>query len=85
LLPTCRTGSARTRGQLAVGVARVIAGGDGVGLLRTAVETLSAGPSVLDDPRRPDWSIVGALFLRESAAGRNLIQHVVQDRRQRTA
>ncbi|PRC57047.1 hypothetical protein C6A85_35535, partial [Mycobacterium sp. ITM-2017-0098] len=48
LLPTCRTGSARTRGQLAVGVARVIAGGDGVGLLRTAVETLSAEPSVLD-------------------------------------
>ncbi|PRC54237.1 hypothetical protein C6A85_49775, partial [Mycobacterium sp. ITM-2017-0098] len=49
------------------------------------METLSAEPSVLDDPRRPDWSIVGALFLRESAAGRKLIQHVVQDRRQRTA
>jgi DNA-binding CsgD family transcriptional regulator len=40
---------------------------------------------VLDDPRRPDWPILGTLFLRESAAGRDLVQHVVQDRRARTA
>ncbi|WP_370499692.1 AAA family ATPase [Mycolicibacterium sp. jd] len=85
LLPACRTGSARTRGQLAIGVARVIAGGDGMRWLRIAVETLNNEPSVLDDPRRPDWSIVGALFLRETAAGRDLMQRVVQDRRKRTA
>ncbi|MGE0214592.1 LuxR C-terminal-related transcriptional regulator [Mycolicibacterium sp.] len=85
LLPSCRTGSARVRGQLAVGVARIIAGADGVRWLRTAVDTLNEEPSVLDDPRRPDWSIVGALFLRESTAGRSLVQQVVHDRRQRTA
>jgi DNA-binding CsgD family transcriptional regulator len=85
LLESCRTASARTRGQLALGIARVMAGRDGVQWIRIAVATLSDAPSVLDDPRRPDWSIVGSLFLRESASGRELVQHVVQDRRQRTA
>ncbi|MEO3761137.1 AAA family ATPase [Mycobacterium sp. B14F4] len=85
LLSSCGSVSARVRGELAIGIARILAGEDGVRWLRSAVATLSDQPSVLDDPRRPDWPILGTLFLRESAAGRDLVQHVVRDRRARTA
>lgn len=85
LLDSCRTVAARIRGQMAIGIARVLAGEPGVQWIRLAVEALSREPSVLDDPRRPDWTVIGTLFLRESTAGRELIDHVVQARRARTA
>ena len=84
-LDACRTTTARTRGQMALGIARIVAGDDGVRWLREAVSTVASDPSVLDDPRRPDWSIIGSLFLRESAAGRDAIHRVVQKARTRTA
>jgi DNA-binding CsgD family transcriptional regulator len=85
LLPSCDEVSVRVRAELAIGIARILAGQDGVRWLRSAVGTLSESPSTLDDPRRPDWPILGTLFLRESSAGRDLVAHVVQDRRARTA
>ena len=85
LLESCRTAAARIRGQMAVGIARVLAGGDGVRWLRIAVESLGDEPSILDDPRRPDWSIIGTLFLRESTGGRDMIRNIVAERRSRTA
>ena len=84
-LDACRTTAARTRGQMALGIARIVAGDDGVRWLRAAVSTIGDDPLVLDDPRRPDWSIIGSLFLRESAAGRDAIHRVVNKRRTQTA
>lgn len=84
-LEACRTAAARTRGQMALGIARIVAGVDGVRWLREAVSAIGDDPLVLDDPRRPDWSIIGSLFLRESAAGRDAIHRVVNKRRTQTA
>lgn len=85
LLPTCRTPAARIRGEMGIGVARVLAGSDGVQWIRSAVQALGDEPRMLDDPYRPDWTFMGTLFLRESVAGRELIRAVVQERRARTA
>ena len=85
VLDACPTASARIRGQMAIGIARVLAGGAGVKWIRLAVEALSQEPSILDDIRRPDWTVIGTLFLRETAAGRELIDHVVRNTRARIA
>lgn len=82
----CQTTSARIRGQMAVGIAHVLAGRAlGVRWIRSAVESLSQEPRLLDDARRPDWTVVGTLFLRESHVGRQLVRHVLSERRARTA
>jgi DNA-binding CsgD family transcriptional regulator len=85
LLPGCHTDMARIRGQMAVGIARVLAGTDGVPWIRAAVEAMAAEPHLFDDPRRPDWLVVGTLFLRESGAGRDLVGRIVAEQRARTA
>lgn len=85
LLPRSRTSAARVRGEMAIGIARVLAGSVGVQWIRSAVQALGTDPNVLDDPYRPDWTFMGTLFLRESVAGRELIRAVVQDRRAQTA
>lgn len=85
LLDSCRTASARVRGEMAIGIAHVLAGEAGVEWIRRAVERLNTEPDLLDDPGRPDWTIIGTLFLRESGVGRELIRHVVQRRRDHTA
>lgn len=85
LLPSCRTTAARVRGEMAIGVARVLAGHGGVQWIRSAVQALGDEPRLLDDPYRPDSTFMGTLFLRESVAGRELIRAVVQERRARTA
>jgi DNA-binding CsgD family transcriptional regulator len=46
---------------------------------------LADEPHLLDDPARPDWTIIGTLFLRESGTGRDLIRRVVEEQRARTA
>ena len=84
LVHHCAPGT-RLRAQMAIGIARVLAGADGVRWIREAVAALSAQPSVLDDPRRPDWAIIGTLFLRESTTGRDLAEGVVRERRAHTA
>lgn len=85
LLGGCRSATERIRGQMAIGIARVLAGGDGVHWIRDAVAALAKHPELFDDPRRPDWSVIGTLFLRESAAGRDLVGRVIGEQRARTA
>jgi DNA-binding CsgD family transcriptional regulator len=85
LLDDCRSDAARIRGQMAIGIARVLAGGEGVHWIRGAVAALAKEPERFDDPRRPDWSVIGTLFLRESGAGRDLVGRVVGEQRARTA
>jgi DNA-binding CsgD family transcriptional regulator len=85
LLGGCRTDVARIRGQIAIGMAHVLAGGDGVTWIRTAVDSMTTEPARFEDPRRPDWLVIGTLFLRESGAGRDLVARVVSEQRSRTA
>jgi DNA-binding CsgD family transcriptional regulator len=85
LLDDCRSDVARTRGQMAIGVARVLAGTPGMHWIRAAVESMTKDPQLFDDPRRPELSVIGPLFLRESRAGRDLVEHAVQLQRTRTA
>jgi DNA-binding CsgD family transcriptional regulator len=85
LLDSCETASARVRAQMAIGIAQVLAGRAGVDWIRKAVRALTDEPHLLDDPGRPDWTIIGTLFLRESGTGRDLIRRVVDEQRARTA
>src|SRR5271166_505555 len=85
LIPGCRTATAVVRGHLAIGIARVLAGEAGMAWIRTGVQRLTAEPGLLDDARRPDWAVLATLFLREAAAGRDLIERVVTEQRTRTA
>jgi DNA-binding CsgD family transcriptional regulator len=85
LLDSCETVSARVRAQMAIGIAQVLAGRAGVDWIRKAVRALTDEPHLLDDPGRPDWTIIGTLFLRESGTGRDLIRRVVDEQRARTA
>jgi len=85
LLGDCRSDVARTRGQMAVGMARVLAGNQGMHWIRDAVESMTKDPQQFEDPRRPDLPVIGPLFLRESGAGRELIGRVVAEQRAKTA
>lgn len=69
---------------IAVGVARTLAGGSGVDHLRHGVALLAGLP--IDEPRaRSAWELVGPLYLRESGAGRELVQRAVSERREAAA
>ncbi len=85
LIGTCRTDVARIRGQMVVGVARVLAGAPGVEWIRTAVDELTIHPHLPADPRRPHWQVLGTLFLREAGSGRDLMSRAINDDRTRTA
>jgi len=85
LVPRCVTDAARIRGQLGVGIARVLAGEAGVEWIRTAVAALGSQPEVPHDPWRPHWEVIGTLFLRESEVGRGLMERAVNDDRVRMA
>ena len=85
LLDACRTDVARIRGRMAIGIARVLSGGDGMAWIRSAVASMTKEPKLFEDPRRPDLMVIGTLFLRESAAGRDLVARVVIEQRARTA
>jgi DNA-binding CsgD family transcriptional regulator/tetratricopeptide (TPR) repeat protein len=85
LLGDCGTAVARVRGQMTIGMALVLAGRAGVPLIRSAVDALTAGLDLPEDPLRPHWQVIGTLFLRESGAGRDLIRRAVLDDRARMA
>ena len=85
LIETCDTDAARIRGQMGIGIARVLAGGAGVQWIRKAVDALAADPDLPADPWRPHWEVIGTLFLRESGVGRGLIERAVHDDRARMA
>jgi hypothetical protein len=85
LIGACRTDVARIRGQMAVGVARVLAGAPGVEWIRAAVDELMIHPDLPEDPRRPHWQVIGTLFLREAGSGRELMSRAINGDRTRTA
>ena len=85
LIEKCDSDAARIRGQMGIGIARVLAGGAGVQWIRKAVDALAADPDLPADPWRPHWEVVGTLFLRESGVGRGLMERAVNDDRARMA
>jgi DNA-binding CsgD family transcriptional regulator len=85
LIDKCHTDAARIRGQMGIGIARVLAGEAGVQWIRRAVDALGADPDLPVDPWRPHWEVVGTLFLRESGVGRGLMERAVRDDRARMA
>ena len=62
-------------------VAGVLTGHGGPDLLRAAMAEADA---FLDDPQLAPWLVIGPLFLRESAVGRDVIPAVVAHTRSRT-
>ena len=85
LLPDTTTQRAHGRGELAVGIADVLAGLGGIDHVRAAVERIAAATDELVDPSRPEWRVLGPLFLRESGTGRDLIGQAVEEMRDRSA
>jgi DNA-binding CsgD family transcriptional regulator len=66
---------------IAVGMARTLEGGSGVEHLRRGV-SLFAGLPLADHRSRSAWEVLGPLYLRESGAGRDLVQRSVTERRE---
>lgn len=77
-----RVTSPRSRGlgQIAAGVARILANDGGAGQIRTAVALLTESGQLRDDQRRLPWLMLGPMFLRESDTGDEL-RRVVHDAR----
>jgi DNA-binding CsgD family transcriptional regulator len=76
---------ARILGTMAVGMTLVLAGRGGVTQIRTAMRQLASSGALTDDPLRAAWLCFGPMFLRESGDGRQLLQQVVDDLRERAA
>ncbi len=72
LLRQATTPRARTLGQTAAGVARILTNRGGTDQLRAAVALLTEHGDLLDDDRRFPWLLVGPLFLRDAASGDEL-------------
>jgi DNA-binding CsgD family transcriptional regulator/tetratricopeptide (TPR) repeat protein len=85
LLDRAGTERAQILGTMAVGVANVLAGRDGIEQIRRATQQLAASGALAGDPLRWAWMCIGPLFLRESGAGRQLVQRVVDDLREHSA
>ena len=73
--------TARAVGTLAAGMARVFAGRPGAELIRSGVELLAATEDPAGAPMRPEWLMLGPLFLRESATGRTLVRTALDEGR----
>lgn len=80
-----RSDRVRLRGRLTIGIARVVAGEPGIDQIRAAVSELTEVPDEIDDPLRPDWTVLGPLFLREADTGRAIVDHVFGEVRSRCA
>ncbi len=77
--------TARAVGTLAAGMARVFAGRPGAELIRSGVEQLAATDDPAGAPMRPEWLMLGPLFLRESGTGRTLVRAALDEGRARSA
>ena len=64
---------ARTLGRLAAGMARIVAGEDGLALLRTGVAELSDRTGSVSPVDDAAFLVLGPLFLRDSHSGRDLV------------
>ena len=69
---------------VALGAARVIAGLDGAPDLRRAAELYEAG-GFADDPRSLAWAALTAVFLRDTEAGRRLMDSAIENAREQVA
>jgi DNA-binding CsgD family transcriptional regulator len=77
---------ARARALLTAGVARVLAGQDGVSMIRTAIDLLATTTAGPGDDLRPSWPVVGVLFLREeSPADHRVVTEALDGLRDRSA
>ena len=69
---------------IAVGMARIFAGGAGADPIRRGVDALTglgaAGPTA-----QSAWAVIGPLYLRESGSGRELIVQALDQRREESA
>ncbi|MGW6932619.1 helix-turn-helix transcriptional regulator [Lentzea sp. NPDC054927] len=67
-------------GQMAAGVARVLANRGGAAQIRTATNLLATADILHDDPRRAWWLMIGPMFLRDADSGAELRRIVTQAR-----
>jgi len=77
--------AARAVGMSAAGMARVFVGRPGAELIRSGVELLAASDDPAGAPMRPEWLMLGPLFLRESDTGRTLVRTALDKGRARSA
>lgn len=80
LLERVTTPRARGLGQIAAGVARILANRGGANQIRAGVELLAASGELRDDQRRLPWLMIGPLFLRDSDTGDELRRTVRETR-----
>jgi DNA-binding CsgD family transcriptional regulator len=69
---------------VARGAARILAGQDGAADLRRGIALYEAN-DLGDDPRTLVWAAIGPIFLRETAAGRELIDRTITTAREHAA
>lgn len=72
LLGRATTTRARGLGQMAAGVARILANRGGADQIRAAVELLGSSGLLHADRRRLSWLMIGPLFLRDASSGAEL-------------
>jgi DNA-binding CsgD family transcriptional regulator/tetratricopeptide (TPR) repeat protein len=85
LLGRVSTVQARSIGNLAVGVGRILAGTGGVEHLRRAVAEFLSTPRADEGVQDAVWLVVAPLFLREAGPERDLMLRAVADRRENAA
>lgn len=78
------TPRARGLGQMAAGVARILANRGGADQIRAAVGLLESSGLLRDDRRRLSWLMIGPMFLRDADSGADL-RRVVADARAEAA
>jgi DNA-binding CsgD family transcriptional regulator len=84
LLPAVDRPGPRIIGMLASGVAKILAGDGGTDQIREAI-ALAPTDELDRDRRRQVWMVLAALFLRETGAGRALLQQAMLERREEVA
>jgi DNA-binding CsgD family transcriptional regulator len=87
LLPRSASVRARFLAAIAVGMARVL-GGDaaaGAAAVHEAVTLAESSPDLREDLQLMPWVTLGPLFLRQTGAGRWMIEHVLRTARDRAA
>ncbi|MEV5966719.1 AAA family ATPase [Kribbella sp. NPDC051952] len=84
LLPSVERPGPRIIGMLASGVAKILAGQGGTSQIRTAI-ALAPTDELDRDRRRQVWMVLAVLFLRQSGAGRAMLQQVMLERREEVA
>ena len=86
-LPEQASSRARFMAATSAGMASIMGGeaDAGAASIRQAVAIAEGSLDVRDDPSLVPWLVIAPLFLRESAAGRSLIERAMEDARARTA